>query len=237
VGPTLLPMGTLVVTSGRITLPEHLEGQALTVLEVELGGRAGPFDPERLTVGTTPVETLADLATLAGVTVAREGEELLFSTDHRGDPRWSEQAAAFWTGLGRFATDGEIHLRGADGATWSYRYSGEGVEQVGAPAAPTTAEPPAAPQEPPAAPSTQTTPEPTPQEPAPPPEEPRAGWPPPLDPADDPLGYPRPDDPRAFLDPDDAPPRSPGRTTAMAALLVVGVLLIVGLALLTAGLF
>ena len=47
-----------------------------------------------------------------------------------------------------------------------------------------------------------------------------------------------PNDPYAHLfDPDAAQPRSSGRTAAMAALLVVGVLLIVGVAMLTAGLF
>jgi hypothetical protein len=228
-------MGPLVVTSGRITLPEHLEGQALTVLEVELGGKDGPFDPDRLTVGPTAVESLADLASLAGVTVLREGDALLFSTDHGGDPRWSEQAEAFWSGLGRFATGGEIHLRGADGATWSYRYSPEGVEQVGAPA--DAGEPSPPPRDPPPAPP----PVAAPREPGdgpPATEEPRAGWPPPVEPTGP--GDPRaggPADPYASLFDQSAPqPRSPGRTAAMAVLLVVGVLLIVGVAMLTAGL-
>ena len=37
-------MGYSVETAGRLLLPERLESQALTVLEVELAGREGPFD-------------------------------------------------------------------------------------------------------------------------------------------------------------------------------------------------
>jgi hypothetical protein len=224
-------MGPLVVTSGRITLPEALEGQAVTVLEVELAGKDGPFDAERLAVGDRPVESLGDLASLAGVTVLREGDALLFSTDHGGDPRWSEQSAAFWQGLGRFATGGEIHLRGADGGTWSYRYTSDGVQQVGAP--PVAGRPaarPHAPEPPPPAPPAPPvdTGEPAGPPPGPPPG---PGQPPPAPPWG--VGG----DPRAFLDPEAPPPRSPGRTAGMAVLLVVGVLLIVAVALLTAGIF
>ncbi|WP_148574260.1 hypothetical protein [Nocardioides caldifontis] len=245
-------MGPLVVTSGRITLPEQLEDQALTVLEVELGGKDGPFDPDRLVVGTAHVETLADLASVAGVSVVREGDALLFSTDRQGDPRWCEQAAAFWQGLGRFATGGEIHLRGADGTTWSYRYSADGVEQVGSPADPAAVPGPPAAEPPPVAaadagPTTDAPPAdvpPTaPPADAPPPsgqDQPPVGWPPPVEPPRGP-GDPRvggPADPYASLfDPEAPEPRSPGRTAAMAALLVVGVVLIVGVAMLTAGLF
>lgn len=239
-------MGYLVVTSGRILLPEPLEGQALAVLEVELGPLQGPFDADDLSVLGSPVESFADLAAVAGVRMVREAEWLSVSTDLEGEPTWSDQAAAFWTGLGRFATDGEIVVRGADGATWGYRYTGAGVERSGEPGSPPAgATPPvgASSGPSPAEPEAQGD---APDGPTPPAGPPATGgsvgWPPPVDPSEHPssgaaAGTPPDGGYGAFFD-DRAPaPRSPGRTAAMTALLVVGVLLIVAVAMLTAGIF
>jgi hypothetical protein len=209
-------MAYLVATAGRIHLPEHLEHQALTVLEVELSPHEGRFHPDQ------PVDDLATLARYVGADVAREGDWLVFSTDRAGEPVWSQQAAAFYAGLGRFAADGEVQLRGQDGAHWAYRYTSDGVTELGTrggtdvvdaaepePAPPPT-EPPPAPVAPPQPP------------PAPP-------WPPPVD-------QPRSEEPPNPFFAEDAPaPRSPGRTVAMAMLLLGGIFLIVAIAMLAAG--
>ncbi len=118
-------MSYLVATAGRIRLPENLEQQALTVLEVELQSLQGRFHPDM------PVADLAALARFAGADLSREGEWLVLGTDRAGEPLWSQQADAFYTGLGRFVTDGEVQLRGQDGAQWAYRYTSEGVAEVG----------------------------------------------------------------------------------------------------------
>lgn len=230
-------MGYLVATTGRLLLPPNLERQALTVAEHRMASRQGWFDPD-----DEHVDSLADLATFAGVTLTREGEWLTVSTDHGGDPKWSDQAEEFYRALSGFVQDGEVNLRGEDGSTWSYRYSPGGVQQggdgggpAGDGASPQAAtEPPATSQpDPPAAadppqPHAQQDPDPDPpggfsypgkeQRPpsaAPPPTPPVPSW----SPSED----------------DEAPPASRGRVLAMTALLVVGVLLIIGLALFASG--
>lgn len=227
-------MGYLVATTGRLLLPPNLERQALTVAEHRMASRQGWFDPD-----DEHVDSLADLATFAGVTLTREGEWLTVNTDHEGDPKWSDQAEEFYRALSDFVQDGEVHLRGEDGSTWSYRYSAGGLQSGdgGATVADTGGASPQAPAEP----------SPTPQ-----PDPPAAADPPPAQPDPDPPGgfsYPgkeqRP--PRATPPPtppvpswtpsedDEAPPASRGRVLAMTALLVVGVLLIIGLALFASG--
>jgi hypothetical protein len=118
-------MSYAVETSGQLLLPVELERQALTVLEVELVTRQGPLDdPEA-------VDTFAELATVAGADVRREGDLLHVSTAALGAPEWSDQATAFYLGLARWVREGEVHLVGQDGARWSYRYGADGVIQVG----------------------------------------------------------------------------------------------------------
>ena len=114
-----------VETSGQLLLPEELEKQALTVLEVELVSRQGRFDT------AAHVDTLAELAAYAGAQVRRDGDWLHVATSPEGDREWSDQATAFYVGLARFVREGEVSLQGADGARWSYRYGPDGVIQVG----------------------------------------------------------------------------------------------------------
>ena len=118
-------MGYTVETAGRLLLPERLEPQALTVLEVELAGREGPFDAD------THVDSLGELAGFAGAAVRREGDWLLLTTDVDGDPKWSDQATGFYTGLARWVHQGEVHLAGEDGGRWSYQFGPDGVIQLG----------------------------------------------------------------------------------------------------------
>ena len=118
-------MGYAIETTGRLLLPKQLEPQALTVLEVELAGREGPFDVD------THVDSLAELAGFAGAAVRREGDWLLLATDAVGDPRWSDQATGFYTGLARWVHQGEVHVAGQDGGRWSYQFGPDGVIQIG----------------------------------------------------------------------------------------------------------
>lgn len=213
-------MGYLVATTGRLMLPPALERQALTVAEHRMAARDGWFDPDQ-----GHVDSLADLAAYAGVTLVRDGDWLTVATDHEGDPKWSEQAEEFYRSLTGFVRQGEVHLRGEDGTSWSYSYSDAGIQRLGGPA--------------PAAPAPEEPPAPTPPAPTPPPSEPgfvdypgKEDRPPPR------LQPPPPGDPQpqSWDTPgDDAPPASTGRVLAMTALLVVGVMLIIGLALVVSG--
>jgi hypothetical protein len=261
-------VGYLVETSGRVLLPQELERQALTVLEVRMGGLQGWFDADDV-----HVDTLEELAQFAATSVRRDGDWLVLSTDTDGDPKWSEQASEFYRSLGSFVREGEVHVRGEDGQAWSYLYSGGAVTQRGdngwdgtPGSAPAAASPPGAAPAPPA-PASQAPP----SAPEPPGSSPVA--PPPggedLGPAPSQFRYPgseeRPEPPpapygpgasaptgpppgpplqqgpgvpdyradRAWADP---PPASTGRTLLMVTLLVVGVVLIIGLALLVSGL-
>jgi hypothetical protein len=257
-------VGYLVETSGRLKLPQELERQALTVLEVRMGARGGWFDADQV-----HVDSLEELAPYAAAQVRREGEWLLVGTDTDGDPKWSEQASEFYRSLGSFVREGEVHVRGEDGQAWSYLYSGDGVLQRGdngwdgtpgdpaagpVPPAPT---PPGVSPPPPAAsgPTAAGAPEPPAQpaqfrypgsdeRPAPPPPAAPQSYAP-GDPGDPgsvaespsypgpPTGLPEDRVQRAWADP---PPASAGRTALMVGLLVVGVVLIIGLALLVSGL-
>ncbi len=241
-------MGYLVATSGRVRLPEELEHQALTVLEVDLGPREGWFDADQ------PVDDLGELARFVGADLARDGDWLVLTTDRHGDPKWSDQATAFYAGLARFVHEGEVTLRGEDGAQWTYRYSPEGMTTVGTsgwkgatPAGPVDQPPPSAG---PGAASGPAAPEPPVGDPRPaadpppwqsqlPPPQPRpaqnpespgdegAGTPPPTP------GYPPADSP--FWSDSTPAPRSTARTVGMGLLLILGIILLVGVAALTAG--
>ena len=220
--------------------------------------REGWFDPDT----EHEVDTLADLAAYAGVTLTRDGDWLSVTTDLQGDPKWSDQAEEFYLSIADFVREGEVHLRGEDGSTWSYAYSPTGLQQHGgtsgggtapAPAVAADAEAPA--EEPPPAP-----PEPPAAEPPPATQGQEPPTPPADQPADQPGGfsYPgkeqrpaAPQPPAAPQQPPpappggqetgwadlgaDPPPATPGRLLLMSVVLVVGVLLIIGLALLVAG--
>ena len=246
-------MGYLVETSGRILLPESLERQAVTVLEVRMDAKQGWFDADD---PDHAVHTVSDLGSFVAADVRREGDWLLLGTDTDGDPKWSEQASTFYRTLGSFVREGEVHVRGEDGQVWSYVYSGDGVQQrgdngwdgtpgdapVAAPAPEAAA--PVAPPTPPAAPTPPgvTAPEPTqPSEFTYPRSEDRPSPQPP--PAPLPYAGGAPDDRSAQLPDDRAErawaepaPASAGRTALMVALLVMGVILIIGLALIVSGL-
>ena len=188
-------MSYAVQTTGTLVLPEDLERQALTVLEVELAARQGAFDDAQ------HVDDLASLARFAGAEVRRDGDRLHLATDGAGDPQWSDQATAFYVGLGRWVQEGEVQLVGQDGARWSYRYSPGNVMQIG-----------------------------------------QNGWDGSLVPFGEPMAAPGPGPRTASAHPfdgsdDTAAQPNPGRGLAMTLLFLVGIVLIVGVAMLGAGLF
>ena len=187
-------MSYAVETTGTLLLPEELERQALTVLEVELAGRQGAFDDSQ------HVDDLASLARFAGAEVRRDGEQIHLASSAGSSPEWSDQATAFYVGLARWVHQGEVHLVGQDGARWSYRYGPDGVIQVG-----------------------------------------QNGWDGSLVPFGEPMSAP------AVRDPSGAQPYGTpggsavepagGRGFAMTMLFLFGIVMIVGVAMLAAGLF
>ena len=116
-------MSYAVETTGTLLLPEELERQALTVLEVELAGRQGAFDDFQ------HVDDLASLARFAGAEVRRDGEQIRLSTAAASSPEWSDQATAFYVAIAPFVHSGMIMFVGEDGARWSYTYADGRITQ------------------------------------------------------------------------------------------------------------
>lgn len=119
-------MGYLVTTTGRLRLALEQEGAALAALKEAMAARDGWYDPEEW-----PVESLDELASFAAsATVAREGDWLVLTTDEAGDPKWSDQATAFYVELARWVGEGAVALVGEDDETWGYTYA-DGLTQSG----------------------------------------------------------------------------------------------------------
>lgn len=219
-------MGYLVATSGRILLPVSVESQALTVLEVRVAQRPGRYSPD------VPVEDLDDLARYAGATAQREGDWVTLSTRKDEPPTWSDQAAAFYENLSGWAREGEVRLESQDGSRWTYLYEPESMRTLGSPpgAAPRSGSAPvvlptAAPEPP------------DPAAPVPPAPASESPLPPTGPPSGSPSAPPAWEIPPSLLGGDDEPRRPGGaRTGLMVLLLVAGVICIIGLAALVAGL-
>ena len=125
---TLATMGYLVETTGRLLLPSDCEGAAFEALTVAMADRDGWFDPED---DEWQVSSLAELAPFAATSVEREGEWLVLATDEEGDPKWSEQATAFYAELAKWVSQGTVLVSGEDGAEWSYTFADGGLTQSG----------------------------------------------------------------------------------------------------------
>lgn len=88
--------------------------------------RDGWYDPVEW-----PMTSLDQLATVAGAVVERDGDWLVLATDEEGDPKWSDQATAFYAALSPFVGEGSVLLSGEDGTEWSYAYANGAVTQSG----------------------------------------------------------------------------------------------------------
>lgn len=121
-------MGYLVETTGRVLLPLDREGAAFEALKAAMADRQGWFEPDDL---QWPVTSLADLASCAATSITRDGEWFVLATDEEGDPKWSEQATAFYAELASWVSDGTVMFSGEDGTEWGYTYSAGGLTQSG----------------------------------------------------------------------------------------------------------
>lgn len=113
--------------SGRLNLPESDDEAATAAVTTALAGRDGWFGP----ADAAPGGALADIAWAAAASITRDGDWIEFDHDDEGDPKWSEQATAFYVALAPFVRSGTVHLEGEDGAGWSYTYAGGRVTQRG----------------------------------------------------------------------------------------------------------
>jgi hypothetical protein len=125
---TLATMGYLVETTGRLLLPLDREGAALAGLTLAMAERDGWFDPDD---HDGQVSSLADLAPFAATSVEREGEWLVLATDEEGDPKWSEQATAFYAELANWVSQGTVLISGEDGTEWRYTFAEGALTQSG----------------------------------------------------------------------------------------------------------
>src|SRR5262249_32018881 len=89
--PEVPRMGYNVGTSGRLNLPESDDTAAVAAVKAACAGRRGWFRPEE----ASPSATLADLAWVGAASIARDGDWIQFG-DSDGDPKWSQQAEAFY---------------------------------------------------------------------------------------------------------------------------------------------
>ena len=121
-------MGYLVETTGRVLLPLDRERAALGALKAAMADRQGWFDPGDQ---EWPVTSLTDLASFAAASLTRDGEWLALDTDEEGDPKWSEQATAFYAELASWVSDGVVVFSGEDGTGWSYVYDAGRLTQSG----------------------------------------------------------------------------------------------------------
>lgn len=120
-------MGYLVKPSGRLHLPESDDVAAAVAVQAAMSVRRGWFTPD----APSSNHTLADMATNAGASIVRDGDWIEFGYDDEGDPKWSDQAEAFYVAIASFVRSGVVQIEGEDGATWSYTYDDGQVVQRG----------------------------------------------------------------------------------------------------------
>jgi hypothetical protein len=118
-------VGYNVSVSGTVWLSQADEARLVPLLRDDMLDAEGWLDSDE------PVANLNDLATFAGASCWRERDQVHFADDREGDPKWSEQATAFYLGLGHVVVRGEIRVRGEDDETWRYTYTPEGPVQHG----------------------------------------------------------------------------------------------------------
>ncbi|MBM7494082.1 hypothetical protein JOD64_005304 [Micromonospora luteifusca] len=120
-------MGYLVMPSVRLNLPESDDVAAVATVQAAMAGRGGWYKPDAFPSN----DTLADMAEAAGAAIIRDGDWIEFGYDDEGDPKWSDQATAFYVAIAPFVRSGIVHIEGEDGARWSYTYADGQMTQQG----------------------------------------------------------------------------------------------------------
>ncbi|MEU8209002.1 hypothetical protein AB0B85_07355 [Micromonospora sp. NPDC049044] len=120
-------MGYAVNPSGRVHLPESDDAAAAAAAQAAMAERVGWYNPDTV----PPVGTVTDLADEASASIIRDGDWLEFGFDDAGDPKWSNQATAFYVAIAPFVRSGTVDIEGEDGARWSYTYANGQITQQG----------------------------------------------------------------------------------------------------------
>ncbi|MEU8001843.1 hypothetical protein AB0B66_11830 [Catellatospora sp. NPDC049111] len=123
-------MGYLVHPSGRLNLPESQDAAAVAAVKAAWRDRRGWYDPQS-EHAYSPSGTLADIAEFAAASITRDGDWIEFEYDDGNDPKWSDQATAFYVAIAPFVRSGAVCLEGEDGGTWSYSYADGQITQQG----------------------------------------------------------------------------------------------------------
>ncbi|MER5333769.1 hypothetical protein [Micromonospora sp. NPDC002717] len=120
-------MGYLVEPSGRLNLPQSDDAAAVAAVKAAMAERCVWFAPDESAV----VDTLADIAEEAAALIIRDGDWIEFGYDDAGDPKWSDQATAFYVAIAPFVRSGIVHIEGEDGSRWSCTYADGQITQQG----------------------------------------------------------------------------------------------------------
>jgi hypothetical protein len=119
-------VGYLVEPSGRLNLSESDAAAAVADVKAAWAVRDGWFNPDVFPSSGT----LTDIAWAAAASITRDGDWIEFSHSE-GDPKWSDQATAFYVAIAPFVRSGIVHIHGEDGARWSYTYADGQMTQQG----------------------------------------------------------------------------------------------------------
>jgi hypothetical protein len=123
-------VGYTVEPSGRLNLPESDDAAGVAAVKAAWTERRGWFDPDN-PAAFPPSDTLAYIAWAAAASITREGDWIEFGYDDQGDPKWSDQATAFYVAIAPFVRSGIVHLQGEHDARWSYTYADGQITQQG----------------------------------------------------------------------------------------------------------
>ncbi len=123
-------VGYMVEPSGRLNLPESDDAAAVAAVKAAWADRRGWFNPQAPDA-FGPSDTLVDIARYASASITRDGDWIEFAYDDEGDPKWSEQATAFYVAIAPFVRSGMVHLQGEDDSRWSYTYGDGQITQQG----------------------------------------------------------------------------------------------------------
>jgi hypothetical protein len=116
-----------VEPSGRLHLPQADDAAAVAAVKAAWVAQGGGLDLDEF----PPSDTLADIAWVAAASITRDGDWIEFGHDDAGDPKWSDQATAFYVEIAPFVRSGTVHILGEHAARWSYTYADGQITQQG----------------------------------------------------------------------------------------------------------